>query len=129
MAQLHKVELEGGIQAGNFQKYSDIYIEAMKKLNLSSIPMLAAEDETAIIALVTYDQASDKLLGFYGLTGENHQCLDHFTFKVGDGEEGYNAIISAFKECKIGSYTNTVLLNPSKPPTCSHLVYALLRKV
>ena len=101
----------------------------MKKLNRSSIPMLAAEDKTAIIALVTYDQATDKLLGFYRLTGENHQCLDHFTFKVADGEEGHNAIISTFKECKIGSYTNTVLLNPSKPPMCSHLVYARLQKV
>lgn len=101
----------------------------MKKLNRSSIPMLAAEDETAIIDLVTYDQATDKLLGFYRLTGVNHQCLDHFTFKVGDGEEGHNAIISAFKECKIGSYTNTVLLNPSKPSMCSHLVYARLQKV
>lgn len=51
----HKIELEGGIQAGNVRKFSDIYIEAMKKLDLSAIPVLAAEDETAIIALVMYD--------------------------------------------------------------------------
>lgn len=88
----HKVELEGGIQASNFKKLSDIYSEAMKKLGLSSIPVLAAEDETAIIAHVTYNEAEDELLGFCGVNGDNHQCLDHFTVKVGDGEEGYNAI-------------------------------------
>ncbi|KAJ7371921.1 hypothetical protein OS493_022019 [Desmophyllum pertusum] len=84
----HKVELEGGIQASNFKKLSDIYSEAMKKLGLSSIPVLAAEDETAIIAHVTYNEAEDELLGFCGVNGDNHQCLDHFTVNVGDGEEG-----------------------------------------
>lgn len=49
--------------------------------------------------------------GKYGrLTGDNHQCPDHFTVKVGNGEEGSNAIISAYK-CKIGSHARAILLN------------------
>ena len=53
----HRLELEGGIQANNFKKLRDIYIEAIKKVNLSTIPVLAAEDETAIMAQVTYNEA------------------------------------------------------------------------
>ncbi|KAL9954636.1 hypothetical protein ACROYT_G042201 [Oculina patagonica] len=59
----------------------------------------------------------------------NHQCLDHFTVDVGDGEEGYNAIVSAFKECKLGSFARAIMLNPLHPnlprlailcmPTCN----------
>ena len=125
----HRVTLEGGIQAGNFKKLGEIYSEAMTKLGLSSIPVLAAEDETAIIAQVTYNETNDVLLGFCGMNGDNHQCLDHFAVDVGDGEEGYNAIISAFQECKIGSYARAIMLNPLHPnlprlailcmPTCN----------
>ena len=35
-----------------------------------------AEDETAVISKVTYSQEKDDLLGFCGIKGANHQCLD-----------------------------------------------------
>jgi len=54
----------------------------------SLVPVLAAEDETAITSKVMYSQKKDELLGFCGVKGLNHQCLDHFTIKVGEGEEG-----------------------------------------
>lgn len=126
---LHRLELEGGIQASKFQKLRDIYIEAMKRVDLRTIPVFAAEDETAIMAQVTYNEAKDELLGFCGVDGDGHQCLDHFTVNVGEGEEGYNTITSAFQEYKIGSYARAIMLNPLHPnlprvavlcmPTCN----------
>lgn len=77
--------------------------------------MLAAEDETAIMAQVTYNEAKDELLGFCGVYGDGHQCLDHFTINVGEGEEGYNTITPAFQEYKIGSYARAIILNPLHP--------------
>lgn len=72
----------------------------MKTVDLCTIPVLAAEDETAIMAQVTYNEAKDELLGFCGVDGDGYQCLDHFTINVGEGEEGYNIITSAFQEYK-----------------------------
>ena len=55
------------------------------KNKASLVPVLAAEDETAVISKVTYSQEKDELLGFCGIKGANHQCLDQFTVRVGDG--------------------------------------------
>ena len=130
--------MEGGIQASNFKKLRDIYIEAMKTVDLCTIPVLAAEDETAIMAQVTYNEAKDELLGFCGVDGDGHQCLDHFTVNVGEGEEGYNTITSAFQEYKIGSYARAIILNPLHPnlprvavlcmPTCNRFDTAFVHR-
>ena len=76
-----------------------------------------------------YSQEKDELLGFCGIKGPNHQCLDHFTVKVGEGEEGYNTIFSAFRKNVIGNYTRAIILSPIAPnlprlpilimPTCN----------
>ena len=90
---------------------------------------MAAEDKTAVISKVTYSQEMDELLGFCGIKGANHQCLDQFTVRVGDGEEGYNTIFSAFRNNIIGNYARAIILNPLLPnlprlpilimPTCN----------
>ena len=49
------------------------------------------------------------------MKGPNHQCLDHFTIKVGEGEEGYNTIFSAFRNNVIGNYARAIILNPVAP--------------
>lgn len=109
----------------------------MANIKSSSVPFLAAEDETAIIGRVTYHQDTDELFGFCGVNGEHHACLDHFAVVVGDGEEGFTAIVNAFKEYKIGTFGRAILLNPLQPnlpriavlvmPTCNrfdhHFVY------
>ena len=63
----------------------------MRKIHgLLSVLVLAAEDETAIIGQVTYNEGKDEVLGFCGVNGDHHyQCLDSFCVPVGDGEEGY----------------------------------------
>ena len=72
----NRVDLSGGIQEGNFKKLGSVYENIMKIRGLSSVPVMAAEDETAIIGQVTYNEAKDELLGFCGVSGDQHQCLD-----------------------------------------------------
>ena len=112
----HRVALNGGILLKNFKKLACVYENVMKIHGLSSVPVLAAEDETAIIGQVTYNEAKDELLGFCGVNGDHHhQCLDSFCVPVGDGEEGYNAITSAFNSYKIGTFAQAIILNPLHP--------------
>ena len=82
----HRVDISGGIQESNLKKLGPLYKEAVANITSSSVPVLAAEDETAIIGHVTYHQDRDDLLGFCGVNGQHHACLDHFAVKVGDGE-------------------------------------------
>ena len=113
-------------------KIAVIYSESIAKQfknKRSLVPVLAAEDESAFISKVIYSQEKDELLGFCGINGPNHQCLDHFTVKVGDGEKGYNNIFSAFRNNVIGNYAQAIILNPLLPnllrlpilimPTCN----------
>ena len=62
----HLVHLEGGIQEVNFKAMKEVYGEAMKKLGLASVLVLAAEDKTAIIRQVSYKGSTDELFGFCG---------------------------------------------------------------
>ena len=108
------VDISGGIQETNFKKLGPLYKEAMANIKSSSVPILAAEDETAIIGRVTYHQDTDELFGFCGVNGQ-HACLDHFAVVVGDGEEGFTTIVNAFKEYKIGTFGRAILLNSLHP--------------
>ena len=137
------VDISGGIQESNFKKLGPLYKEAMANITSSSVPVLAAEDETAIIGQVTYHQDRDELLGFCGVNGQHHACLDHFPLKVEDGEKGFTNIVNAFKENKIGTFGRAILLNPLHPnlphiavlvmPTCNkfdhHFVYQQWQEV
>ena len=125
----HRIDISGGIQETNFKKLGPLYKEAMANVKSSSVPVLAAEDETAIIGRVTYHQDTDELFGFCGVNGQQHACLDHFAVVVGDGEEGFTTIVNAFKEYKIGTFGRAILLSPLHPnlpriavlvmPTCN----------
>ena len=48
----HRVVLNGGILLENFKKLACVYEKVMKVHGLLSVPVLAAEDETAIIGQV-----------------------------------------------------------------------------
>ena len=126
------ITLEGGINHADMSKIAVIYRESISKQlknKGSLVPVLAAEDETAVISKIMYSQEKDELMGFCGVKGPDHQCLDHFTVKVGDGEEGYNTIFSAFRNNVIGNYARAIILNPLAPnlprlpilimPTCN----------
>ena len=98
-------------------------------MSLGKVPVQLSEDETAVVRRVCYDQKNDTLVGFCGLAGENHVCKENCAIVIGDGEEGYNTIIQAFKSYIIGSYGRLMMINPLHPslpkisilimPTCN----------
>ena len=125
----HLVNLDGGLEESNFKVLGKVYSEAMRNLNIKHVPVLAAEDETAILGQISYSEGNDELLGFCGVSGADHKCLDLFTVVIGDGEQGYNTIVNAFNEYKIASFARAIILNPLHPklpripilimPTCN----------
>lgn len=88
----------------------------MSNIQVKNVPVLAAEDETAAISHVSYSEATDEVLGFCGVDGAD-QCLDKFTVVVGNGEQGYNAIVNAFSDCKIGSFASNYSESTTPQPT------------
>lgn len=115
--------LEGRINRADTSKTAVIYRESIAKQfknKTSLVPVLAAEDETAVISKVS--QEKFELLGFCGIKGAHHQCLDQFKFtvKVGDGEEGYNTIFSAFRNNVIGNYAQPIAFKSSLPSFTNH---------
>lgn len=108
----------------------------MPRITPTSVPVLAAEDETGIIAQIVYNQATDELLGVCGVKGPEHKCLDYFTVVVGNGEEGYNSIVNVFDQYKIGTFGRAILLNPLHPnlpcitvltmPTCNKFDHTMV---
>lgn len=109
------VQLEFGMAKRNFEVLAKVYKEAMQSIGLCKIPVEAAEDETAIVQEVSYLQERDVLTGFCGAVGADHMCSDDFNIKIGEGEEGYNAITDAFSKNKIGNYARVILINPLHP--------------
>lgn len=132
----HRTEFAGGIDEANFKKLASIYKEAMARITSTSVPVLAAEDETGIIGSIVYNQATDELLGFCGVKGPEHKCLDYFTVSVGNGEEGYNSTVNAFDQYKISTFARAILLNPLHPnlpriavltmPTCNKFDHTMV---
>lgn len=105
------VHLDGGFEESNFKVLGKLYSEAMSNLGINHMPVLAAEDEMAILGQISYSESTDELLGFCGVSGEDHKCLDSFTVVVGNGIQGYNTIVNAFNEYKIAPFSRAIILN------------------
>ena len=131
------LHLSEGIAEANFVKIVDIYKNIMSSLGLSKVPVQISEDETAIIRKITYDQANDTLVGFCGSSVDN-QCEENFLVRVGEGEDGYRNIVSAFENSIIGSYGRLIMINtlhPSLPnipilvmPTCNTFTHKMVEE-
>lgn len=111
--QKNKLTLTGTLSEDNFISLKEIYAGLTEKTG--QVPVERSEDETAIISKITYHEDTDMLRGFCGVNGENHQCVDNFEIKVGNGAEGYRVLTSAFETCRKGSYARAILLNPLHP--------------
>ena len=124
----HTKPLILGLSEQNFIVMQEIYLNTMKN-DLPRVPVLIAEDETAVEGKIEYDQAKDAMLGFCGRQGIDHQCEDNVEIVVGDGEHGYQQIVDAFQTYKIGTQARVMIINPLHPdmpklpilmhPTCN----------
>ncbi|XP_072023023.1 uncharacterized protein [Amphiura filiformis] len=131
-------QLLPGIAEENFVKLKSLYADSRERGNIPKVPVLLAEDETAITAHIEYVASNDSLIGFCGENGDGHTCKEDFSIKVGDGEEGYNNIMKSFQDCKIGSMGRAVILNPLHPalpkipilihPTCNTFDSGFIRR-
>ena len=55
----HLVHLDGGFEENNFKVLGKLYKEAMSNLGVKHVPVLAAEDETAILGQISYSERTD----------------------------------------------------------------------
>ena len=125
----NSTKMSVGISSANFLQISRTYEEILAKKDIPKVPVLIAEDETAIIATVEYMAERDILRGFCGQDVANHMCEDNVEIHVGDGQEGYNNIRAAFQNYKIGTQARAMIINPLHPhlpkipivihPTCN----------
>ena len=121
----------------HFVALGEIYRNSHRKKDIPLVPVLLAEDETAIIANIEYASDRDVLQGFCGRISVNHQCVENCEPQVGVGEEGYNNIVSAFQDYKIGTHARAMIINPLHPdlpkitvlvhPTCNRFDSAFVR--
>ena len=119
--------MECGLVEGNFQALQSLYCNA--STTLPRVPVLLAEDETAIVPAVQYLPENDSLLGFCGQNNPQHQCEDKCDIRVEDGEDGYRTIVEAFATKRIGTQARAIIVNPLHPmlpkipvliqPTCN----------
>ena len=109
------VTIELGISNKTFERVAALYKELMSRHSIPMVPVLAAEDETAIVSKIMYAEDKDELLGFCGVAGTEHKCMDKFQVIVGEGEEGFHCIVNAFKDYKIGTHARAIILNPLHP--------------
>ena len=124
------LSLNCGIHTQNSAQMVDFYRKAM--VSGCRVPILLAEDETAIIPRIDYDEKNDQLLGFCGEVASQsspHKCKDAVLINVGEGVEGYQTITNSFQKYKVGSQARAVIINPLHPtlpkvpillmPTCN----------
>ena len=106
---------EANLNESNFAYIRSMIMQIKAKKNIPCVPVLLAEDETAIVRTVHYSADRDILLGFCGPDRPGHQCQDDCFIPVGDGEDGYNNIVDAFRDMKIGTHARAVIINPIHP--------------
>ncbi len=70
----HVVLLDRGLGQSNFKVLGKLYFEAMRNLGIKLVPVLAAEDETAILGQISYSESSDELVGFCRVSGGVAAC-------------------------------------------------------
>ena len=58
------------------------------------VPVIASEDETSIKKIVTYQPSNDRLIGFCGKSGDNHECDPDLEVYAGDD---YETLVQKFQ--------------------------------
>jgi hypothetical protein len=100
-----------------------MYKALMKKLikeegiTAGSVHVKLAEDETATLRELHWNEANDTLEGSCGLKmehiGQRHRCRDDCVIPIhAGGVAGYKAIVDAFGAYQIGDYGRIIMYNP-----------------
>lgn len=133
----NSIPVKVGLDIDNFKALVPIFTELNEQLGIR-VPVLLAEDETAIVANVSYDQARDVLQGFCGPNRPDHKCVENAEVPVGEGVQGYDTIVQAFQDKRIGTHARVIMINPLHPllpkipilihPTCNRFDHEFVRE-
>ena len=88
-----------------------------EKIALGSVHVKLAEDETATLRELHWNEENDTLEGSCGLKtkhiGTRHRCVDDCVIPIqADGKEGFQIIVDAFGSHQIGDYGRLMMFNP-----------------
>ena len=75
------------------------------------VPIILLEDETKVRSNVAWEPKYDTLAGFCS-PKDNHVCQSGFKHAVGVGKDGYNVIVDALRNNKLGGFARIVVVNP-----------------
>jgi hypothetical protein len=106
------VHFIAGEHAAFFQCVANIYVE-VKAIQgvIGSIPVILAKDKTKVKGRITWESHNDVLAGFCG-PKEGHTCVSQFTFRVSQGQEGFENILKAFRSYQKRSFARVIMVNP-----------------
>ena len=97
----------------------EMYKTIMKQKGIKpgSVHVKLAEDETATLSELHWNEANDTLEGSCGLKTEHigvkHRCRDDCVIPIrAGGTKGYQAIVDAFSAYQIGDYGRLIMYNP-----------------
>lgn len=94
-----------------FRNVAKIYKDALEAHGiLGPIPIIVAEDETKLMSRVACESQFDTLVGFKGIK-EGHCCMSAFKPVVGGKHSGYEKIVDAFQNFKVGSFVRVIMVN------------------
>ena len=92
----------------DFEALKAMYKSLMETYNIKNILVEQAEDETAIVKYLKYDQRKDLIIGPCGPTTD-HKCQESFTYVVGNDHE---SLVNFFKNSVIATMARVIIFNP-----------------
>ena len=114
---------EQGFQASTISRTLETYKHLMETNQIESVLVEQAEDETVIVKLLQYIQATDTVVGSCGITSLNHRCVsDHFLV-IGSEETAYEDLKQFFANSVIASMARVIMLNPLHPNLPATVVF------
>ena len=120
-----------GFSAQNMQTAAEIYKHLTEQLDISTpVPVIAAQDETAIIPVVGWDPATDELVGLCSRRCNNrcdtvaackrrrctrrHRCKSGIVHVVGDDDKAYERMEAAIYTHQVATNATAIVVNPMR---------------
>lgn len=97
----------------NIMAIAALYKNAKESMGIKSdVPYEMAEDETAIVPRPEYKADTDEVVGFCGLKGAGHICVENCVVKVGDDDRAYKRLVEAFQNYQVATHARVIMINP-----------------
>ena len=96
-----------------FKHAAKVYSDIMSSKNIiGDVLTETAEDETVIISKIEWDIKRDEGWGWCGREEEGHVCVPNFVHEVGDDENSYSRLVTAFEKNRKAGHARAIIINP-----------------